>query len=74
VLARIVEWFEYRIDDAPIEIGISIFVPYCAYLAGELIHASGVLAVVAAGLYLGPFLSKLASEHVGEVVGVGWLR
>jgi len=53
MLGAIVEWFERRIDDGPIEIAISIFVPYSAYLAGELIHASGVLSVVAAGLYLG---------------------
>jgi len=53
VLARIVEWFEHRIDDGPMEIAISILVPYAAYLSAEAIHASGVLAVVAAGLYLG---------------------
>jgi monovalent cation/hydrogen antiporter len=64
VLARIVEWFEFRIDDAPIEIAISIFVPYCAYLAGELIHASGVLSVVAAGLYLGRKSSLFFSSRV----------
>jgi Na+/H+ antiporter len=44
---------EHQIDDGPIEITISIMVPYAAYLAAEFIHASGVLAVVASGLYLG---------------------
>jgi len=52
VLAVVVDWFERRIDDGPIEIAISILVPYAAYLAAETVHASGVLAVVAAGLYL----------------------
>jgi CPA1 family monovalent cation:H+ antiporter len=52
VLAVVVDWFERRIDDGPIEIAISILVPYAAYLAAETIGASGVLAVVAAGLYL----------------------
>lgn len=52
ILARVVEWFEHRIDDGPIEIAISIFVPYTTYLAAEAIDASGVLAVVASGLYL----------------------
>lgn len=32
---------------------ISLATPYCAYLLGEGIHASGVLATVACGLYLG---------------------
>ena len=58
ILARIVEWFESRIDDGPIEMAISVLVPYAAYLTAEAIHASGVLAVVAAGLYLGRESSK----------------
>jgi CPA1 family monovalent cation:H+ antiporter len=64
VLARIVEWFEHRIDDAPIEIAVSILVPYAAYLTAEAIHASGVLAVVAAGLYLGRKSSEFFSPAV----------
>ncbi len=64
VIARVVEWFESQIDDASIEIAISIFVPYSAYLAAELIHASGVLAVVSAGLYLGHKSSQFFSPAV----------
>ena len=41
------------IDDAPIEITLSLFTPYAAYIAAEAIGASGILAAVAAGLYLG---------------------
>jgi len=64
ILARIVEWVEHRIDDGPIEIALSILVPYAAYLTAETIHASGVLAVVAAGLYLGPRSSEFFSPGV----------
>src|ERR1700727_337109 len=64
ILARIVEWFEHRIDDGPIEIAVSILVPYAAYLTAEAIHASGVLAVVAAGLYLGRKSSQFFSPSV----------
>ena len=64
ILAVIVEWFEHRIDDGPIEIAFSILVPYAAYLTAEAIHASGVLAVVAAGLYLGPKSSEFFSPGV----------
>ena len=42
-----------RIDDPPIEIAGSILLAYGAYLPAEAIHASGVLAAVVAGLYLG---------------------
>ncbi|HZU30025.1 MAG TPA: Na+/H+ antiporter [Candidatus Angelobacter sp.] len=52
-IGAIVHWIEHKIDDGPIEITISIMVPYAVYLAAESIHASGVLAVVACGLYLG---------------------
>lgn len=45
-------WIERRIDDGPIEITLSILIPYAAYLAANTVHASGVLAVVACGLFL----------------------
>jgi Na+/H+ antiporter len=48
----LVDALERRIEDAPIEITISILVPYAAYLGAEELHGSGVLAVVAAGLFL----------------------
>jgi CPA1 family monovalent cation:H+ antiporter len=48
----VVDWIERRIDNGPIEIALSILVPYAAYFIAEQIHASGVLAVVACGLYL----------------------
>jgi Na+/H+ antiporter len=52
ITAWIVDWIERHIDDGPIEIALSILVPYAAYLTADRIHASGVLAVVACGLYL----------------------
>src|SRR5882757_4078849 len=47
IVGLIVEWFERRIDDGPIEIVVSVLTPYAVYLAAESVHASGVLAVVA---------------------------
>jgi len=64
ILGRLVEWFELRIDDAPIEITVSILVPYAAYLAGETVRASGVLAVVASGLYLSRQSTRFFSPRV----------
>ena len=48
----VIDKLERYIDDGPVEIGISLLVPYGLYLAAESIKASGVFAVVAAGLYL----------------------
>lgn len=53
VLGKVIMWFEHWINDGPVEIMLSILVPYVAYLAGESVHASGVIAVVACGLLLG---------------------
>src|SRR6266849_335540 len=64
LLGLIVEWFERRIDDGPIEIVVSILTPYAAYLAAESLRASGVLAVVACGLYL----SRQSSEFFSATV------
>ena len=47
-----VDHIERRIDDGPIEITLSILVPYAAYLAAANIHASGVLSVLTCGLLL----------------------
>jgi len=52
-LGKLVDWLEHCLDDAPIEITISLVTPYAAYLAADRIHASGVLAAVACGLFLG---------------------
>ena len=60
----IVDWAERRIDDAPIEITLSILVPYAVYLAAEHIHASGVLAVVSCGLLLARGSAKFFSPGV----------
>lgn len=48
----LVDYVERRIDDGPIEITLSILIPYAVYLAANAVHASGVLAVVACGLLL----------------------
>jgi monovalent cation/hydrogen antiporter len=60
----IVDRIERRIDDGPIEIAISILVPYAAYLTADRLRASGVLAVVACGLYLSRRSSGFFSPQV----------
>jgi len=42
-----------RIEDTPVEITISLLTPYAAFLPAEQLGASGVIAAVVAGLYLG---------------------
>jgi Na+/H+ antiporter len=42
-----------RLDNAPVEVAISLVVPFAAYLPAERLGLSGVLAAVAAGLVVG---------------------
>ena len=72
VIGLIVEWFERRIDDGPIEIVVSILTPYAAYLAAESARASGVLAVVACGLYLARQSSQFFSASVRLQASAVW--
>jgi monovalent cation/hydrogen antiporter len=48
-----------RVDDPPVEIAVSLLVPYVAFVAADSATVSGVLAAVAAGLYSGSTLTEL---------------
>jgi CPA1 family monovalent cation:H+ antiporter len=65
LVGLIVERFEHHIDDGPIEIVVSILTPYAVYLAAQTVHASGVLAVVACGLYLSRRSSQFFRQPSG---------
>jgi CPA1 family monovalent cation:H+ antiporter len=64
IVAFIVQHVERYLDDGPIEIVLSIMIPYVAYLAAQKVGASAVLSVVACGLYLGRRESQLFSPSV----------
>lgn len=60
-----------RIDDTPVEITLSLLTPYVAYLPAEHLGASGVIAVVVAGLYSGRQGSRMmgpAARLTGRAV------
>jgi len=64
--------FHKRVDDAPIEITVSLLTPYVAYLGAERLHVSGVLAVVTAGLYLGWRMPELLTFKTRLQGGPVW--
>jgi len=68
----IVDSVEHHIDDAPIEITLSILVPYAVYLAADAVHASGVLAVVTCGLFLSRRSSTFFSPSVRIQIWSFW--
>jgi monovalent cation/hydrogen antiporter len=64
-IGLIVAWLntqiERRLDDSPVEITLSFLVPFAAYIPAEALGASGVLAVVAAGLDTGRRSARIIS-------------
>ncbi|MGL5808939.1 MAG: cation:proton antiporter [Nocardioides sp.] len=48
-----VGWVRRRVEDTQLDTGVAVVTPFAAYLCAEAVHASGVLAVVVAGLLLG---------------------
>lgn len=58
-VAWVIAQIRRRVDDALVEITISLFTGYAAYLAAEELGLSGVIAAVTAGVYLGWRSSEL---------------
>ncbi|WP_028643399.1 Na+/H+ antiporter [Nocardioides sp. URHA0020] len=64
----VVAWVRRRINDPLLDTAISFVVPFAAYILAEEAHASGVIAVVVAGLLLGhkaPIL-QTAQSRIAE--------
>jgi len=72
LLAVLARWLERFIDDGAIEMAVSVIVPYAAYLAGEEARASGILAVVACGLYLSRHSAEFLSPAARLQVKGAW--
>jgi monovalent cation/hydrogen antiporter len=53
VVGWIVAKIRTRLQDTPVEMTISLLTPYAAFLPAERLGVSGVIATVAAGIYLG---------------------
>ena len=60
VTARVRRW----VEDPLVEITISLFTGYAAYLPAEELGVSGILAVVAAGIYLGWYSPVMTAPRV----------
>ena len=53
-----------RIDNPPVEVTIALLTGYLAFIPANAVEASGVLAVVTAGIYLGWHTPELTSVSV----------
>ena len=70
-MAFLVAALRRRIEDPSVEIALTLLTPFAAYLPAEQLGLSGVLATVAAGLYLGwrePYITGSESRLGGRAV------
>lgn len=58
-----VAWLHRHLDDASIEITITLLTPFAAYLLAETLNVSGVLAAVTTGLYVARQSSRIFSAN-----------
>ena len=61
-----------RLDDPPVQITISLLTPFAAYIPAERLHVSGVLAVVAAGLFIGWRVPQILTARTRLNLYVFW--
>ena len=52
-----------RLDDPPVEVAVSLVIPFLAYLPADGLGTSGVLAAVTAGLVVGRRLGSVLSPN-----------
>ncbi len=72
VIAWPVAWLHRHLDDAPIEITITLLTPYAASLVADALQVSGVLAVLSAGLYLSRQSSRFFSSNTRLQANAVW--
>jgi monovalent cation/hydrogen antiporter len=74
-LGKLVHWIRLRLRDSGLSTAVNVITPFAAYLLGEGLGASGVLAVVFAGFTVGhrdatsDFASRLQSREVWRALG-----
>jgi CPA1 family monovalent cation:H+ antiporter len=77
VVGKCIAWVRGKINSADVEpqifLTLSLVTPYISYLlADQFLHVSGVLAVVATGLYLGWVAPEMMSAGVRLQAGAVW--
>jgi CPA1 family monovalent cation:H+ antiporter len=56
-------------EDAPLEILATLVIAYGSYLAADLLHASGIVAVVVAGIVVARYGTRIGRLHGAQLLG-----
>ena len=62
VIGWIAAWLLSLLEDPPVEVLVSLLIPFAAYLPAETLGVSGVMATVAAGLLVGSRAARVMSS------------
>lgn len=68
----VVSWVRSQLHSAVLDTSLTLVTPFAAFLLGELLHGSGVLAVVIAGLYLGYRAPSVSSAEARVAERLNW--
>jgi monovalent cation/hydrogen antiporter len=72
VVAVPLAWLHRRLDDAPIEITLTLLTPFAVYILAQAVQVSGVLAALSAGLYLSRQSSRFFSSNTRLQANAVW--
>jgi NhaP-type Na+/H+ or K+/H+ antiporter len=72
VIGGVTVWVRSKFRDSVLDTAISFAIPFLAYIPAEAIHASGVIAVVAAGLYSGHAAAQRFSPQARISERLNW--
>jgi CPA1 family monovalent cation:H+ antiporter len=72
LVGQVAVWARRQVQDPAISSALSLVTAFAAYLGGEMVHASGVLATVTAGLYVGRSLSTILEPEVRQGTSSFW--
>ena len=68
----VVSWVRSRLHSAVLDTSLTLVTPFAAFLLGQVLHGSGVLAVVIAGLYLGYRAPVVSSAEARVAERLNW--
>jgi CPA1 family monovalent cation:H+ antiporter len=72
LVAVLMLWVRRRLGDPHVQVTLSLLTPFAAYLPAEAVEASGVLAVVTAGVYIGRHSSRYFGAEVRALSTASW--
>jgi len=68
----VVSWVRSRLHSPVLDTSLTLVTPFAAFLLGQVLHGSGVLSVVIAGLYLGYRAPTVSSAEARVAERLNW--